>query len=185
MHVHRVAIHPLISKLKKDRMLPSTRIEEVDAGTMLLAPFQNGLPCSQSFSALLFLLEHQLVLLHVLARTAMPRATRRTVLKWDSRHHPTSGLLCKLLRTQGEHDLLLNLMQVQVHSEWMMLIRRPWIEARMVGGPVDTRSVIRWNKYGMWLATKTKAIVNVSKSYVITEQNNYTMGFYHTAAIFV
>ena len=37
----------------------------------------------------------------------------------------------------------LNLIQEQVQRDWIMLITSPWIEARMVGGPVETRRVTR------------------------------------------
>ena len=50
----------------------------------------------------------------------------------------------------------LNFMQEQVHNDWMILITSPCVEARIVGGPVDTRRDTRWNRYGMWLATETK-----------------------------
>ena len=40
-------------------------------------------------------------------------------------------------------DSPLNLMQEQVHNDCIMLITSPCMEARMVGGPVDTSRVTR------------------------------------------
>lgn len=56
----------------------------------------------------------------------------------------------------------LNFIQEQVQSDWIMLITSPWIEARIVGGPVETRRVTRWNRYGIWLATGKKQAVSLS-----------------------
>ena len=38
-----------------------------------------------------------------------------------------------------QEDSPLNLIQVQVQSDWIILITSPCMDARMVGGPVDTR----------------------------------------------
>ena len=35
----------------------------------------------------------------------------------------------------------------------MMLMTRPWVEARSESGPVHTSSVTMWNRKGKWLAT--------------------------------
>ena len=45
----------------------------------------------------------------------------------------------KIMKYHIQGDSPLNLIQVQVQSDWIILITRPCMEARMVGGPVDTR----------------------------------------------
>lgn len=37
---------------------------------------------------------------------------------------------------------------VQVHSEWMTLMTRPWDEARMLNEPEHTRKLMMWKRYG-------------------------------------
>ena len=49
------------------------------------------------------------------------------------------GLIFDILQYHIQEDSPLNLIQVQVQSDWIILITRPCMEARMVGGPVDTR----------------------------------------------
>ena len=49
------------------------------------------------------------------------------------------GLIFGILRYHIQEDSPLNLIQVQVQSDWIILITSPCMDARMVGGPVDTR----------------------------------------------
>ena len=49
------------------------------------------------------------------------------------------GFIFDILQYHIQEDSPLNLIQVQVQSDWIILITRPCMEARMVGGPVDTR----------------------------------------------
>ena len=49
------------------------------------------------------------------------------------------GLIFGILRYDIQEDSPLNLIQVQVQSDWIILITSPCMDARMVGGPVDTR----------------------------------------------
>ena len=53
--------------------------------------------------------------------------------------HHMEGLIFDILQYHIQEDSPLNLIQVQVQSDWIILITRPCMEARMVGGPVDTR----------------------------------------------
>ena len=52
------------------------------------------------------------------------------------------------LHKGNESNSPLKLSCEQVHREWMMLMTRPWVEARRERGPVDTSRVTTWNRNG-------------------------------------
>lgn len=53
---------------------------------------------------------------------------------------------------------------VQVQSEWMTLMARPWVDARILNDPEHTRNVTAWNKYGKCLTTSKQLLNdNISK----------------------
>lgn len=56
-------------------------------------------------------------------------------------------------------DLPENVGFEHVHSEWITLMTRPWMEARIFIGPVWTRNVTAWNRYGR-CSTTSKQLLN-------------------------
>lgn len=54
--------------------------------------------------------------------------------------------------------------ELQVQSEWMMLMTSPCVAARMDTVPEHTRNVTVWNRYGRWRAT-SRQLLNDSISW--------------------
>ena len=55
-----------------------------------------------------------------------------------------------------------------VHREWMILMTRPWVEARKESGPVQTNNVTIWNRNGKWLATEIQKEI---QNFIIISNN--------------
>jgi len=74
------------------------------------------------------------------------RERGRTLVHFKSKRMKNYIKMNQCVRRGGASPLKLSC--EQVHSEWMMLMTRPWVEARSDSGPVATSSVTTWNRYG-------------------------------------